>query len=82
MRFRADRPLPQDFAVGPLRWQLRTLAWSFHVTPDERTSLGELPHALADALAVEGSIRPGALGARYPALNSYARFLSRLPRRP
>src|SRR5262249_47022235 len=30
-RFGLDRPLPGEFLEGPARWQLATLAWSFHV---------------------------------------------------
>jgi hypothetical protein len=80
-RFAADRPLPADFARGPLRWQLDTLSWSFHLEPDGRLSAAEVPHALAHVLTVEGPARPGPLASRYPALADYARFLDRLPRR-
>ena len=79
-RFAPDRPLPRDFARAPLRRQLNVLAWSFHLDPF-RGPTTEAPDALADALAVDGPIRPGALAARYPALADYARFLDRLPRR-
>ncbi len=79
--FAPDRPLPRDFARGPLRWQLDTLAWSFRLPPDPRRSAAEVPFALADALAVERPVRPSPLAVRYPALESYARFLGRLPRR-
>jgi len=81
LRFAADRPFPADFARGPLRWQLDTLAWSFHLDADRRQSPAEVPLALASALAVEGPVRASALAPRYPALESYARFLARLPRR-
>ncbi|HEV3165310.1 MAG TPA: hypothetical protein VGZ22_14885 [Isosphaeraceae bacterium] len=81
LRFAADRPLPADFARGPLRWQLDTLAWSFHVEPNPRWSVAEVPHALADVLAVERPIHSSSLITRYPPLDAYARFLSRLPRR-
>ena len=80
-RFAADRPLPAVFARGPLRWQLDTLAWSFHLEPDPRLSAAEVPHALANVLAVEGPARPSPLAQRYPALASYAQFLGPLPRR-
>jgi hypothetical protein len=80
-RFLPDRPLPADFARGPLRWQLDTLAWSFHLATDPRLSTAEVPLHLADRLAVEGPIRPSPLAGRYPALTSYTQFLERLPRR-
>src|SRR5205085_399729 len=53
-RFAVDRPLPADFAHGPLRWQLDTLAWSFHLDGDRdpaggRRSLAEIPHVLGAA---------------------------------
>lgn len=80
LRFLGDRPLPADFASGPLRWQLDTLCWSFHVEPDPRLSAAEVPHHLAAALAFEGSLRPCPLADRYRALAAYAAFLERLPR--
>jgi hypothetical protein len=80
-RFRADRPLPPDFVAGPLRWQLDTLAWSFHVEPDRRRSVPELPHELAQALTAAGPMNPNPLATRYPALDAYNEFLNRLPRR-
>lgn len=79
--FLADRPLPGDFARGPLRWQLATLAWSFHVELDPRLAPAEVPPALGHALAAEGPVRPGPLAREYPTLADYARFLGRLPRR-
>ncbi len=81
--------LPANFPNGPLRWQLDTLAWSFHL--DEvllipsrvgQRSLAEIPHALAQALALDVLAPP-----RRPwspatlALASYRAFLGRLPRR-
>jgi hypothetical protein len=80
-RYRADRRLPPNFATGPLRWQLDTLAWSFHVEPMMKQSAAEVPHALGRELAVAVSTRPNPLAARYPALAAYARFLGQLPRR-
>jgi hypothetical protein len=80
-RFLPDRPLPPGFARGPLPWQLDTLAWSFHLDPDPRRSAPEVPHALAHELSVDGSVRPSPLASRYPALEEYAEFLDRLPRR-
>ena len=83
-RFADDRPLPADFARGPLRWQLATLCWSFHLDDDPtapRRSPAEIPHALADALAVDLPVRATPLSARYPALAGYVEFLGRLPRR-
>ena len=83
-QFADDRPLPGDFARGPLRWQLATLCWSFHLDDDPtapRRSPAEIPHALADALAVDLPVRATPLSARYPALAGYVEFLGRLPRR-
>jgi hypothetical protein len=80
-RFVADRPLPADFGRGPLRWQLDTLAWTFHLDGDPRRSSAEVPRHLADALAVDVPTRPSPLAERYPALADYAAFLGRLPRR-
>ncbi|HMB05603.1 MAG TPA: hypothetical protein VKP69_17945 [Isosphaeraceae bacterium] len=83
-RFADDRALPGDFARGPLRWQLDTLAWSFHLDDDPdapRRSPAEVPHALAEMLAIDDPVRPTPLAARYPALTAYAAFLARLPRR-
>ena len=76
--------MPGDFARGPLRWQLATLCWSFHLDDDPtapRRSPAEIPHALADALAVDLPVRATPLSARYPALAGYVEFLGRLPRR-
>jgi hypothetical protein len=81
-RFVPDRPLPGDFDHGPLVWQLDMLAWSYHLPPDLARRPAEVPHALADALALDShgrSFSPGA--SNYPAVNSYALFLARLPRR-
>jgi hypothetical protein len=83
-RFLGDRALPEGFAQGPLRWQLATLAWRFHVDADvasPRRSITEVPHALAEALAVDFPLRNLAQAQRYPALGSYLAFLRRLPRR-
>src|SRR4029077_842514 len=82
-RFATDRPLPDDLAQGPLRWQLDTLAWSFHLDDptDRRRSTAEIPHALAEELAVDLPLFPSALSARHPALAAYRDFLGRLPRR-
>ena len=44
--FIGNRPLPTDFETGPLRWQLATLAWSFHFEPFTRTTIAETPAAL------------------------------------
>jgi hypothetical protein len=81
-RFADDRPLPADFARGPLRWQLETLAWSYHLDDEDtlRRSPAEIPHALANALAVDLPVRPMPLAVRYPALDAYAAFLGKLPR--
>jgi hypothetical protein len=80
-RFAPDRPLPPDFATGPLRWQLEVLTWSFHLEPDPHRPAAEVPAHLADRLAVDVSTRPSPFESRYPALRAYARFLDRLPRR-
>jgi hypothetical protein len=85
-RFAADRPLPRGFTQGPLRWQLDTLAWSFHFDAeagavDRRRSVAEIPHALAAALASDLPLPPTALARRHPALAAYCDFLARLPRR-
>jgi hypothetical protein len=77
--FVADRPLPEDFATGPLRWQLDTLAWSFHLELERGLTTAEVPSAIGEALSPEESIRPNPLEARYPALGAYATFLRRLP---
>jgi hypothetical protein len=87
-RFAADRRLPADFAQGPLRWQLDTLAWSFHLDLDRgddpagrRRSGAEVPHALGEALAVDVPLRSTPLSARHPALAAYRDFLGPFPRR-
>lgn len=82
-RFAADRPLPPEFAAAPLRRQLDQLAWSFHLEPEPAPgrSVAEAAQAFAEGLAVDIPVRPNPLAARYPALDAYARFLSKLPRR-
>jgi hypothetical protein len=85
-RFADDRRLPDDFARGPLRWQLDTLAWSFHLDPADdpaasRRSDAEVPDALGEALAVDVPLPRLALSARHPALAAYRDYLGRLPRR-
>ena len=85
-RFADDRPLPYDFAQGPLRWQLDTLAWSFHLDPvraGSGRSAAEVPDALSEALAVDVLLNhpSPALSASHPALLAYHRFLRGLPRR-
>ena len=84
-RFAADRPLPGDFARGPLRWQLDTFAWSFHLDPNDpsggRRSSAEVVHALGEALANDLPLAPCRLSERHPALAAYRDFLGRLPRR-
>jgi hypothetical protein len=79
--FVADRPLPEDFREGPLRWQLAALAWSFHHRDDPRRSPAEVAHALGEALAIDVAVRPLDLEDRHPALTAYREFLARLPRR-
>jgi hypothetical protein len=78
--FRTGRPLPSDFARGPLDWQVQTLAWSFYLDASTRTA-EEVPQFLSDALSLPVSPRPTPLANRYPALGEYARFLRRLPSR-
>ena len=78
--FLPDRPLPADFADGPLGWQVRVLAWSFHLDPGSRPA-GEVPRLLSEALGVPVSARPTPLAAVYPALADFGRFLRRLPPR-
>lgn len=83
-RFLPDRPLPADFAAGPLRWQLALLVWSFHLddgTLDPHLAPAEVAPALAHALAVDEPVQPNPLAQRYPALTDYAAFLDALPRR-
>lgn len=77
--FLDNRPLPADFASGPLRWQIDTLAWSFHVDPDPHLTTLEAIDAIADALKLDEPIRPNPLASKYPALAEYAKFLGRLP---
>ena len=79
--FAPDRPLPPGFASGPLRWQLDTLAWSFHLELNPTLTAAEMPAAIADALARHEPIAPNPLEAEYPALAEYAKFLGRLPMR-
>lgn len=82
-RFAADRPLPANFRRRTPRGQLVALAWSFHserAVSDSRRSTSELAQALAESLAVDVSLRPSPLTARFPALTSYLAFLGRLPR--
>lgn len=79
-RFLPDRPLPADFADGPLGWQVRVLAWSFHLDPGARP-VEEIPHLLSESLGAPVSARPSPLASVYPALADYGRFLRRLPAR-
>jgi hypothetical protein len=76
-QFLPDRSLPPDFLSGPLRWQLDTFAWSFHLPRDPRLAPSEIPHALADALARDTSRLSPSLTGRKPALANYERFLTR-----
>jgi hypothetical protein len=84
-RFVADRPLPRDFARGPLGWQLDTLAWSFHLDPDGpsggRRSATEVVQGLDEALANDLPLAPIHPCAQHPVLAAYRDFLGRLPRR-
>jgi len=78
--FRPDRPLPADFARGSLDWQLRVLAWSFHLDPGHRPA-EEIPRFLSESLSPPFPIHSTPLAERFPALKDYARFLRRLPAR-
>jgi hypothetical protein len=91
-RFAADRPLPEGFRNGTLRWQLAALSWSFHVEQTRglgvsdgpqapRRSPSEVAQILAGALARDVPLTPDPLAGRYPALAAYLDFLGRLPRR-
>jgi hypothetical protein len=80
-RFRSDRPLPHDFSERPMREQVALFAWSFRLPPDSRRSIGEVPHALIDAMSMDRSVTPSSALSRFPVLKEYQRFLSRLPRR-
>ncbi len=83
-RFADDRPLPDGFRRGPLRWQLGVFAWSFHARVDPTSpsrSPEEVVQSLAESLALDVAIHPTPLSARSPALASYLGFLGRLPRR-
>jgi hypothetical protein len=83
-RFADDRPLPIGFETGPLRWQLDTLAWSFHLDRDPsggRRSDAEVPLALGEELAVDLPPSSNDLSMRHPTLTAYYHFLRRLPRR-
>ncbi|MGE3818575.1 MAG: hypothetical protein AB7I30_04020, partial [Isosphaeraceae bacterium] len=84
-RFVGDRPLPEDFRDGPLRWQLGVLGWSWHLGPlgDDRPgrSVSERSQELAEQVAVGVSLRTTVLTERYEALAAYHAFLGRLPRR-
>ncbi len=81
-RFLDDRPLPPDFASGPLPWQIDVALWSFHgaATVSERTP-AERATALADLLRLDRgpTLTPGLVS--NPIAVSYAAFLERLPRR-
>ena len=87
--FSTDRPLPPGFRNGPIRWQIDTLAWSFHAEKkagdtggtSPRRSAAEVAQALGEALAVDMPLRPNPLTERFPALADYLAFLNRLPRR-
>jgi hypothetical protein len=76
-----DHPLPEKFSNGNLRYQLVTLAWSFHVNHDTRRPPTEIPAELEEALAVPFSARTGKLITGYPEVAEYEKFLRRLPRR-
>jgi hypothetical protein len=83
-RFVPDRPLPDGFARGPMRWQLDTLAWSFHLDDDSASrgrSPAEIPQALGESLDLDLPLQMTPLVKDHPALASYVEFLSRLPRR-
>ena len=79
--FAADRALPRGFGTGPLRWQIDTLAWSFHQEPDPILTPSEAVDALADALKLDEPIRANPLASKYRTLGEYAKFLGTLPLR-
>ena len=84
-RFAADRPLPGDFARGPLGWQLDTFAWSFHLDPNDLSG-GRRSSAGGRACTGRGPGQRSSAGPvppeqRLPALAAYRDFLGRLPQR-
>lgn len=80
-RFAADRPLPGDFDELPRAERVRLLAWSFHLDVGAGASEDETLRRLGEALTIDVATRPSPLADRHPALDDYARFLARLPRR-
>jgi hypothetical protein len=87
-RFTEDRRLPDDFALGPTRWQLATLTWSYHLDQEpevvqalSRGSVVDVVHALTDSLMVNVPLPETSLVSRFPALEDYRRFLATLPRK-
>jgi hypothetical protein len=87
-RFVDDRPLPPGFDAGPVRWQLDTLAWSFHLEAEpgveraiRRGTPQEVVQAMEESLSVDAPLPATSLSDRYPTLDAYRRFLGTLPRR-
>ena len=83
-RFVADRwpdssGRAQGIERGPLRWQLDTLAWSFHLELDSKLTTAEVVDAIADALKLDERVQRNPLDEKYPTLGEYAKFLDRLP---
>ena len=81
LHFLPDHPMPATFSRGTLRWQLVTLAWSFHVSHDSRRKVSEIPAELSEALAAPTSVKAGSAAFRFPEVAEYEKFLARLPRR-
>jgi hypothetical protein len=88
LRFRDDRPLPEDFVHLPPRRQLAVLAWSFHLEDDppvaealHRGTAEEVVHAVADSLMVDAPLPHTSLSTTFPPLDDYRRFLGPLPRK-
>jgi hypothetical protein len=81
LHFLPDHPLPANFSRGTLRWQLVTLAWSFHIAHDSRRKISEIPAELSEALAGPASLKAASAAFRFPEVAEYEKFLARLPRR-
>ncbi len=81
--FRPERPLPGDLELGPLRWQLETLAWSFDVPLPPALEAAEIPFHLAETLQIPSAPRsvPPDLAQRFPMLSNQSAFVANLPRR-
>ena len=83
-RFVADRWPPEPTSQraindGPLRWQIDTLAWSFHLELDSKLTTAEVVDAISDVLKLDEPIQSNPLEEKYHSLGEYAKFLRRLP---